>query len=966
MAEMASEQIRRATRDGRAGLVPSVYDEESGPTSPITDREESVLMNEAVDDSVRLEQTGERDDAEVLQAVNTLASMSTERTDREKMPPPGGVMRAKIALGLARTSSSAAAESVSDANRVLDHNRPIEDQLRSEELAELHRQQLKVGTDQKAVWVARYLLELDDRGIPYPLEKEFATAIRQQCSPAIRAILQPHWLKTYPGWLDGLNRCTEFRWASHSAGLKLRQLDEDRRIEEEQEQEESMDMTDEAEKLPLLTAEEFAGASAALQLTDSVEEDERIRKERLRDEEELSATATLDEELAKMKAEADDAKKKQKALADKIRKMEKDKRAKEKKPKKVSTVQLEASKVVESDAEEFTPVKTTRSTKRKNKKNRKPEADVTPTPDATDDESNTSVSGAAPGDDPADEDSVDSDVADVPSSQSESAIWQNARSGFKDFIPQSLEECRKNKSFYACPEEYDREDESDDEEWLRQTRKDPSENRHINVLIGRIKNAWSNLYYTKEHRAKLMYALNKFSIPNNDRCPFEVCTIEAMEPKRYTSQMRFNRHVLEVHMHHHPRYVCVKESGRLNEKCEGLNTCRRSDLIRHLRKQHGKSMVVAYNITMKVHALLMSPANLNDTEVMKEVTSSTKIWGNVCGSSKSKQCARFGLSHVSGRLHLTPDKHDEALRAAGVIKPDVSKRSSEDSLESNLHKRPRGGGGNTVPRKGYQGSSFRGGQTTLHRTPSPVGNQYRGPQTDFSWSSRPGYRNSNPPQHFPVVPVVLPDNSVDEFPALEPAGAESQTLSRTGKQQRTPSAAASSSASVGATASIPADAIQNKVHKFPNFFENVQQVSAEIQKEAFDKWQCKQRELFVDLSQNMAALTLNTLTEIQQRELVRISDESNSLVKGKLEEVEAVKTACRDDVNYIKDEMRELREDLEAMNMKFHRAFGVVMKRWDGTRAHALELLRSKEAQENPTVPRAPPVPATKSHTTEM
>ena len=79
-----------------------------------------------MDESVRLEQTGETDDAEVLQAVSTLASMSTEKTDRERMPPPGGVMRAKIALGLARTeSSSAPAESVSDDNRVLDPSRPI-------------------------------------------------------------------------------------------------------------------------------------------------------------------------------------------------------------------------------------------------------------------------------------------------------------------------------------------------------------------------------------------------------------------------------------------------------------------------------------------------------------------------------------------------------------------------------------------------------------------------------------------------------------------------------------------------------------------------------------------------------------------------------------------------------------------------------------------------------------------------
>ena len=49
------------------------------------------------------------------------------------------------------------------------------------------------------------------------------------------------------------------------------------------------------------------------------------------------------------------------------------------------------------------------------------------------------------------EDSVDSDVADVPSSQSESAIWENARSGFKNFIPRALEECWKNKSFLRLP-----------------------------------------------------------------------------------------------------------------------------------------------------------------------------------------------------------------------------------------------------------------------------------------------------------------------------------------------------------------------------------------------------------------------------------------------------------------------------------------------------------------------------------
>ena len=179
---------------------------------------------------------------------------------------------------------------------------------------------------------------------------------------------------------------------------------------------------------------------------------------------------------------------------------------------------------------------------------------------------------------------------------------------------------------------------------------------------------------------------------------------------------------------------------------------------------------------------------------------------------------------------------------------------------------------------------------------------------------------------------MAPVDPADDFPVLGPSGEESQTLNRMGKELKKSSTAPPHPLVLVLRHKYLQTPSETLFHQFPDFFENVQQVSAGIQKEAFDKWQCKQRELFVDLSQNMAALTLNTLTEIQQRELVRISEESNSLVKGKLEEVEAIKKSCRDDVNYIKDEMRELREDLEAMNMKFHRAFGVVMKRWDGSR----------------------------------
>ena len=164
-------------------------------------------------------------------------------------------------------------------------------------------------------------------------------------------------------------------------------------------------------------------------------------------------------------------------------------------------------------------------------------------------------------------------------------------------------------------------------------------------------------------------------------------------------------------MHHHPRYVCVKESGRQNEKCEGMNTCRRSDLIRHLRKQHGKSMMVAYNITMKLHALLMSPANINSADVMREVTSSTKIWGNVCGSSKAKQCARFGLSHMSQvgftSVRRNTMRPSAPLESSGLMSLSEAVRNL---LESSQNKRSRGGGGGAhcSSYKGLSGKQFPG------------------------------------------------------------------------------------------------------------------------------------------------------------------------------------------------------------------------------------------------------------------
>ena len=87
-----------------------------------------------------------------------------------------------------------------------------------------------------------------------------------------------------------------------------------------------------------------------------------------------------------------------------------------------------------------------------------------------------------------------------------------------------------------------------------------------------------------------------------------------MNPKEYTSKMRYHRHLLELHMHHHPTYVCARDNGKVNKKCEGLITSRRTDLIRHLRTQHAKSMVDAASITNRLHEALMRAQNIDSAE----------------------------------------------------------------------------------------------------------------------------------------------------------------------------------------------------------------------------------------------------------------------------------------------------------------------------------------------------------------
>ena len=92
--------------------------------------------------------------------------------------------------------------------------------------------------------------------------------------------------------------------------------------------------------------------------------------------------------------------------------------------------------------------------------------------------------------------------------------------------------------------------------------------------------------------------------------------------KIYTSKVRFQRHIVEVHMHHHAIYRCSKE-GRKSQGCKGLTTTRRSVMVRHYQKDHQKSARDSLDVVMKTHHKLTEQI---DAEKLSKITGSTKYF----------------------------------------------------------------------------------------------------------------------------------------------------------------------------------------------------------------------------------------------------------------------------------------------------------------------------------------------------
>ena len=79
----------------------------------------------------------------------------------------------------------------------------------------------------------------------------------------------------------------------------------------------------------------------------------------------------------------------------------------------------------------------------------------------------------------------------------------NANAKFANFVPRAFNECAKSAKKYGCPEPYDKNGESDDEDWIRETTDEPLPSDHYEYWFGMLKKYPDN-YYSRDQKRKLI------------------------------------------------------------------------------------------------------------------------------------------------------------------------------------------------------------------------------------------------------------------------------------------------------------------------------------------------------------------------------------------------------------------------------------------------------------------------------
>ena len=371
----------------------------------------------------------------------------------------------------------------------------------------------------------------------------------------------------------------------------------------------------------------------------------------------------------------------------------------------------------------------------------------------------------------------------------EQEIWDNARAKFGSRVPSCAGDCKRGLDCYSVPGRVDKNGESDDEEWIRATRKEVSANKHYTSLLNCYRLPCFP-YYSYPQRNKLQYAHQEWR-RDNQVCPFMGCkqdNVTDLTPKRYSTPARFARHLVERHMHHRPEYECVAGTPgvtKVNAGCTGYYSVRRGDMVRHLVAVHKKSFVDARLKVMEVHDKLWK--NWAVYAANEELRKALKPSGapfcvvDPIGTGKLTACFRAAPGHKFELEDASFAKSRQWRRKrAGPSPSDDGRKQQRLSEESSR--------GRALPIVQYGGTSYSRVAAIDSRQPSPLDRRPEIPDPN-TWkqygnrSESTGWENTTEayfPNDRPSVPPLQQSVSSyahpDAFPHLGPHGPESQTV----------------------------------------------------------------------------------------------------------------------------------------------------------------------------------------------
>ena len=237
-------------------------------------------------------------------------------------------------------------------------------------------------------------------------------------------------------------------------------------------------------------------------------------------------------------------------------------------------------------------------------------------------------------------------------------IYDNASGLFKTFIPASFEECAMSSKKYACPEPRNMEEESDDEDWLRETESDTLPSEHYVEWFAQL-NKLPDSYYTRDQKWKLRWVYKKWYVEEgNQTCPFTTCEKEK-KGKTYSSPRRFLRHLCEAHMHHTIVYECTnRHEQRDSLSCNGCITPRRGAMVRHYKWCHSPGMKAARNRILNLHELVLAKYKKLTTDDFRQIDVQTEMYSEVYDAKNGKLSARLALVKSKGKFDLSPPLFD--------------------------------------------------------------------------------------------------------------------------------------------------------------------------------------------------------------------------------------------------------------------------------------------------------------------